>query len=119
MAAPTKSDLEATIVRLQEQIEDLKARLNEKNAALKETSNDGFIVTTPNSRYVGNTAGITFVNGVAFVPKEGNYKKVLVELVGDFGYSIKPASAREYKDLVSDVEEVDDDTLTLEEIMSL
>ena len=78
--------------------EDLIAEL-ERRDNLRAMPNDaeGWLVKTPNPAYTGQTCGVHFRMGEAFIPGAADkVDEILATLEHDFGYEIYPMTVGEY-----------------------
>jgi cell division septum initiation protein DivIVA len=97
----TKEDLQKQIEELEAQVRELTSQVVARDAVLSESGTDGWLVTTPNSGYTGITAAVKFDNGRAFLPvTDKDAEKKINILVGDFGYSARKMTARDFQSLV-------------------
>lgn len=62
-------------------------KLKEKKAPAQGLP--GFVVTTPNARFSGETAGVYFRDGRGFVPDGEGAEALAQSLVSDFGYAVE------------------------------
>lgn len=86
---PTKEELQAELDRIIAENQDLRETLQKRETVLSGSSEEGYLVEAPNQDYSGNTAGIAFSNGKAFVPAGAPRAAELVTiLVDDFGYHL-------------------------------
>jgi hypothetical protein len=75
------------------ELESLRARVAElesENAHLKAQTGGlpGWLVTTPNNAFSGQTAGVTFRKGRAFIADAQDGERRVQEMVTEFGYTI-------------------------------
>lgn len=98
----TKEDLLAEVSRLQQVVTELQEQLAARDALLSGTGQEGFLVTTPNSRYNGFTAGVEFRNGRAFIPGQDEDSEYLARrLSSEFNYAVRRMSAEDYRRLTA------------------
>lgn len=84
----SKAELEAKIAELERKLAEADEKRTELEEELARNTREGWIITTPNPKYTGITAGVLFESGHAFVPKTLKNSQVLIRrLVGDFGYT--------------------------------
>jgi hypothetical protein len=97
---PTKEELELEVQRLTKQVAELESQVSARDALLQGSGEEGWLVTTPNPEYNGNTAGVQFVAGRAFIPKElPNAQSLVLLLATDFHYQASAMAAKDYKAL--------------------
>lgn len=77
-------DAESELATLRRENDYLRARLLELEGAAGGVS--GFLVTSPNSRYNGVTAGVQFRQGQAFIPDGPGATETVKTLTQDFDY---------------------------------
>lgn len=80
-AEPTCAELQAEVEALRAEVETLRAKAQEGRA--------GYIVTTPNPKYSGMTAGVQFRAGRAFIPAGEKGEALARLLVSEFEYSVQ------------------------------
>lgn len=96
----TKQELETENKTLANELERVKEELAARTAALASSGEDGWMVTVPNPAYVGNTLGVEFRGGRAFVGKSHpGAEWVVDQLEKDFGYRVTPMNAKDFKAL--------------------
>jgi len=102
MQGLTKAELEKRVDELEAENEHLRELIAERDAALAQSGEDGYIIETPNKKYSGITAGVKFESGFGFVPKkrEGALDLVM-RLKGDYGYTVWEATTEEYNDRIA------------------
>jgi len=90
---PTKLELEEVNRHLKDEIVKLSIEidlLRATNEKLESHSNSipmaGWLITCPNVRYQGITAGYQFRNGQAFIADVEGAEKKMKFMVSDFGY---------------------------------
>ena len=100
-AKMTKPEMEVYIARLEVLLKEKDEEIAKLRVSLFGTSSDGYLVEAPNKGYFGETLGIRFTAGIAFVP-EGmpNAREILQQLVDDFNYSCKPIKAADYAEII-------------------
>lgn len=97
----TKIELENKITQLEAENAELRQMLAARDAIMSKSGEAGWLITTPNPRYNGVTAGVEFTNGRGFVPKSQIGSSLLVNrLRHDFGYRVDEVTSENYKMLV-------------------
>lgn len=81
-----KEELEVKVQELEAENKQLKDEIK-KLKADKSTGLAGWIVKSQNPKYTGETNGIQFRRGKAFVPDMPGMDHIVNVLVGDFGYT--------------------------------
>ena len=86
-----RDELLALIASLQGQIQEKDAEIASLKGQISPTSEGrgGWLVTTPNGAYNGETAGVMFRNGRAFIPDGPEAAREAQQLKADFGYLVE------------------------------
>lgn len=95
----TKEELEKEITELKQVIDELQSQISARDAALSQTGEPGWLVTSPNPNYGGLTAGVEFRRGRAFVPKRNENHALVMRLVNDFGYTAREMGSADFQKL--------------------
>lgn len=85
---------EETLAELKRKVKELEDQLASKDNEIDtlKKKEEGYLVWTPNPQYDGQTAGVTFTDGMVFLrsdrvfPGYGSAKKMAEYLKADFGY---------------------------------
>jgi len=94
----TKEELARKLAEKDEIIADLQHQLDGREAALRGTSEPGWLITTKNTAYVGTVMGVHFENGRGFLPKAvKNARRTMLQLASDFGYDVQEITAKEFE----------------------
>jgi hypothetical protein len=100
MPPTSKAELEEIIRQQAAKIEELEEQLAAREAVMYQSQETGWLITSPNSRYNGFTAGIEFRNGRGFVPSgKRDAKLIVLRLQYDFGYRVSEITAKDYQAL--------------------
>ena len=77
----TKDQLEEELKRVKGELKQTNEALEKKEDEIYElkAKDEGWLITSPNVRFDGDTAGIKFKNGQAFVAKKRVYKQFALE----------------------------------------
>lgn len=118
MPGLTKAEQEQLIEDQAAEIERLQTMIAERDAALAQSGEDGYIIETPNKGYSGVTAGVQITRGFGFVPKkrEGATNLVL-RLKSDYGYTIYEATAEEYNAQLASQPEPEEKGLSMADLI--
>lgn len=112
----TKAELEQEIAELRATIEELHEQLSARDAIVAKSAEDGWLVTTPNARYSGVTAGVEFRGGRTFIPKVEGTESIIRLLQFDFGYKVTPMTSKDFQALKVEAPAPEEKTM-LENIM--
>lgn len=113
MANQTKEELIAENDRLHAVIRDLEDQIAARDAVLGESAVPGWLITTPNPGYAGIVLGVRFESGRGFLPStHQDAQNIALTLASDFGYTVQPMTAAEYKKLQAPVPPPADDFLS-------
>jgi hypothetical protein len=103
-----KNEMEQLIAQLQAENDELRQQIAARDAALSGASGGGWLITSPNPRYTGVTAGVEFRAGRAFIPEGQPGAEARVrQLQLDFGYRVTQMAAADFQALKQDKVEPD------------
>jgi hypothetical protein len=119
MPPTSKAELEEIIKQQAATIEELQEQLAARDAVMYQSQETGWLITSPNSRYNGFTAGIEFRNGRGFVPSGKKDARLIVShLQYDFGYKVSEITAKDYQ-ILQEGNEVEPDKKSMVEQVSI
>lgn len=85
-----KEDLEAQIAELTRQNQELRLELDSLRVQVDINQDTGYLISTPNKGYNGNTAGVAFKNGQAFLPASDQRSARMAQMFeADFHYQVE------------------------------
>lgn len=100
MTQPTKEELQAEVDRLTSVVKDLEEQLAARDAVARSSGEPGWLITCRNPQYNGNTAGVEFRNGRAFIPQgKPGAARLVNTLATDFGYQVQAMTSKDFEGL--------------------